>query len=231
MPSAPCWHCHNLAQMVKPVYSEGWGMNLSQPIIYFPDYRFVGSNEYEHNLIIYSCVACGFPNIAEVIAPSEGLVDGYDPDENIVRWLHVEPLGKDFPDAPEEVRDLANEVHKCIEIGANRAAVVLARTTLQNIVDMQDKEHTNEELYERLRALAESGTLKKRTADAANVIRLSGNSAVHDGLVPVDRKYAEIVVKILDSVIEDLYTYPSLVDEALSYAEQAKRRQKEIRNE
>ena len=95
MIAACCWHCRQFVQMVRPdeevdgsYHSNGFHMPL------FPDYRFSG--EYDYQLMIFSCVNCGYPNIAEISFPPDEALSGSSLEENITRWLPVEPIGKQY---------------------------------------------------------------------------------------------------------------------------------------
>lgn len=206
--------------------------SYDMPIL-FPDSRFAKDDEFSpfEGLLIYSCVNCGFPNIAEVRVTLEEARSGYDPEDHIVRWLPIEPMGKDYPNVPDGIASIANEVHKCREIGANRAAVILARSAVEGIVADQEETLSKKKLYERIEDLKKAGKITSRTADAATAIRLCGNDYVHNVLEPVDGEYAEIVIQILDSIIDDLYSNPLLVSQAMAYAKRRKKAQQEEHNE
>lgn len=231
MTSTTCWHCKKLAQMVCPEENAdgSWNPMPQNHIPVFPDGRFAKTKDDGSlsNLLIYSCASCGYPNIAEMKVVEEETRGGYIPEEHIVRWLPIEPLGKAYPDVPDAIADVASEVHKCLEIDANRAAVALARTALEGIVSDQEGTTSGKRLYERIAELAESGKLKPRTAEAATALRLCGNSSVHDTAEEIDREFAEIIVQILDSILDDLYSNPTLVSRATKYAKRRKLAEKE----
>lgn len=220
MASAVCWHCRLLSQMIPsaPNASELLGSSTYSYGI-FPDQKFANNQDDDDSLLmIYTCANCGYPNIAE-LRPASSPYNGPDFDD-VVRWLPIEPIGKLYPDVPSEIASVASEVHKCLQIGAYRAAVTLSRTALEGIVaEQEDGAASGKLLYQRIQALASSGKLKSRTADAATAIRLCGNASVHEPTTEIDRDFAEIVVEVLDSVIDDLYTNPSLVSRARAYAE------------
>lgn len=242
MVSTTCWHCQTFAQMVRPE-EEPNGTYSRDPIIRlpeFPDIRFVAEYSVEfrqHKLVIFSCTACGYPNIAQLEIfdrlhdedefdapiPMSGQLAYHDPSEQIERWLPVQPMGKRYPDAPKEIGSIACEAHKCFQIGAYRAAVALSRATLEGIVGEQENPNpSSKQLYQRIQDLVKSGKIKSRTAEAAAAIRLSGNISVHYPEEKIDHDFAEIVIGILDSVIDDLYSNPTLVDRARKYAQNAK---------
>ena len=227
MASTVCWHCGLLSQMVPSVTNDSGLLGPSaHSYNIFPDPEFANDQDDENSLLmVYTCANCGYPNIAE-LRPASSLYDTLDLD-NVVRWLPIEPIGKLYPDVPTKIAAVASEVHKCLQIGACRAAVTLSRTALEGIVAEQENEATSGKLlYQRIQALADSGKLKSRTADAATAIRLCGNASVHEPTAAIDRDFAEIVVEVLDSVIDDLYTNPSLVSRARAYAES--RRKNEV---
>lgn len=236
MASTICWHCHERAQMVAPrngADSMRALMGSHDIPILFPDPRFAKDDEFSpfEGLLIYSCVNCGFPNIAEVRVTPEEARSGYDPEDHVVRWLPIEPLGKDYPNVPDGIASIANEVHKCREIGSNRAAVILARSAVEGIVTDQEEASSKKKLYECIEDLKEAGKITSRTADAATAIRLCGNDYVHNVLEPVDGEYTEIVIQILDSIIDDLYSNPFLVSQAMTYAKRRKKTRQEEHNE
>lgn len=229
MTSTKCWHCHKLAQMVDPINQFNWTMTFpgGEHPITFPDSRFGKRDETNssNRLRIYSCVNCGYPNIAETRTVFINDEQEYSHENDlqditedfIVRWLPVEPVGKDYPDVPESVASIADEAHKCREIGANRAAITMARSALEGIVSDQEEAPSKKKLFERIEDLKKAGKITSRTADAASAIRLCGNNSVHNINNPVDEELVDIVIKILDSTIEDLYAHPRLVQQAKDY--------------
>lgn len=224
MASTVCWHCRLLSQMIPYVSNvDGYYGPSAHSFGIFPDLEFVTNQDDDDPLLmIYTCANCGYPNIAE-LRPSSGVSDGPNLDD-VARWLPIEPIGKLYPDVPPEIASVASEVHKCLQIGAYRAAVTLSRTALEGIVaEQEDGAASGKLLFQRIQKLADSGKLKSRTADAATAIRLCGNASVHEPMKEIDRGFAEIVVEVLDSVIDDLYTNPSLVSRAIAYAESHKK--------
>lgn len=188
----------------------------------YPDPEFNTSGKFSDKILyVYTCANCGYPNIAELRRPV-GPSDSLNLDKPI-RWLPIEPVGKEYPDVPDTIASIASEVHKCLQIGAYRAAVTLSRTALEGIVAEQENGTSSSKLlYQRIQKLADSGKLKSRTADAATAIRLCGNASVHEPMTEIDRDFADIVVAVLDSVIDDLYTNPNLVARARAYVKNQK---------
>ena len=219
MASTICWHCHLLAQMIFDSCDQFDPFSGSAPsdCYLYPDPRFSkGNSGSEPLLSIFTCANCGYPNVGQLRRPKSPS-DGLDYDD-VVRWLPIEPIGKSYTDAPASIASIASEVHKCLQVGAYRAAVTLSRTTLEGIVTDQESSPSNKKLYQRIKDLADNGKLKERTAEAATAIRLCGNASTHEAGLELDQEYAQIVVDVLDSVIDDLYTNPELVSRARAYA-------------
>ena len=224
MASTVCWHCRLRSQMIPyETNVDGYFGPSAHSYGIFPDLEFVKNLEDDDSLLmVYTCANCGYPNIAE-LRPSSDVFDGPDFDD-VVRWLPVEPIGKLYHDVPSDIASVASEVHKCLQIGAYRAAVTLSRTALEGIVAEQENGGTSgNNLFERIQVLADSGKLKPNTAEAATAIRLCGNASVHEPTKEIDKNFAEIVVAVLDSVIDDLYTNPSLVSRAMACAKNCKK--------
>lgn len=224
MASTVCWHCRLLSQMIPyETNVDGYFGPSAHSYGIFPDPEFAKNQDDDDSLLmVYTCANCGYPNIAE-LRPSSDVYDGLDLDD-VARWLPIEPIGKLYPDVPSEISSVASEVHKCLQIGAYRAAVTLSRTALEGIVAEQENGGTSgKNLFERMQTLADSGKLKSKTAEAATAIRLCGNASVHEPTKEIDRDFAEIVVEVLDSVIDDLYTNPSLVSRAMACAKNCKK--------
>lgn len=203
--TATCWHCHELVQMVEPHKDQEnsyWFGVI--PLPSFPDTRFSKEDD-KTELHIYSCTNCGYPNIAEVkfefsdeetendmdlvtendVALETKIVDtGMD----IIRWLPIEPIGKDYDSVPSDIASVASEAHKCQQIGAYRAANILARTTIEAVIDHQlDKAKKNDPelgqemdnlrkggklfLDRKIEIVKENDLLSKRTIHQLNLIK------------------------------------------------------------
>lgn len=218
MTSATCWHYHLNSQMIPNTTNENdiYGQTMPSYDIYpIPEYTKSQDKDGLH-LAIYTCANCGYPNIAE-LQPAKSPFDDLDIDD-VKRWLPIEPIGKQYKDVPVKIASIASEAHKCFQIGAYRAAVALSRTALEGIIGEQEDKPSSRVLYQRIQSLAESGKIKARTSKAATAIRLCGNASVHNPTADIDREFAEIVVEVLDSVIDDLYANPGLVSRAIAYA-------------
>lgn len=110
-------------------------------VLYFPDSEFQEEKDDETDFRIYSCTNCGYPNIAEMTSEfSVGEIeDDVQSELRIIRWLPFEPIGKDYDSVPSDIASVASEAHKCQQIGAYRAANILARTTIEAVINEQLK--------------------------------------------------------------------------------------------
>ncbi|MDP9336636.1 MAG: DUF4145 domain-containing protein, partial [Actinomycetota bacterium] len=78
---------------------------------------------------------------------------------------------------------------------------------------------TTGKLDDRIERLARSGDLSKRTVNALDAVRLTGNSAVHAGQIEPagddDERVVHLLFTIVNSIVEDTRTLPRQIDELL----------------
>jgi hypothetical protein len=120
--------------------------------------------------------------------------------------------GKEFPDVPEHIGAAADEAHRCLSIGANRAAVAMARA----VVEASAKDHkvTSGNLRTKIDELAKAGVISESMKDAANEIRFAGNGAAHGDLVDeaVEREDAEEILSLMDAILTRVDQEPRQVE-------------------
>jgi len=131
--------------------------------------------------------------------------------------------GKDFPDVPESIAVAADEAHRCLSIGANRAAIAMARA----VVEATAKDHGVEtgNLESKIDALVTKEVIGRDTAEAAHAVRLWGNDAAHGDLAleQFDRADAEEVIVLLDEVLLRAYQSPARIARVKDSRERRKR--------
>lgn len=117
--------------------------------------------------------------------------------------------GKQFPDVPDSIAAAADEAHKCLSIGAVRAAVGMARAVVE--ATAKDNGVKNGNLESKIKELVKEGVIGQDTADAAHVIRLWGNDAAHGDLALEEFEEAdgEEVVALMDEVLNRAYQSPA----------------------
>src|SRR4051794_15501966 len=97
--------------------------------------------------------------------------------DSFLRWLPQKGVGKDFDDVPESIGAAASEVHSCLSIKANRAAIALGRAVVE--ATAKDKGITKGNLQNKIDALAEKGLIREHTREVAHQVRLNGNEVAH----------------------------------------------------
>lgn len=139
-----------------------------------------------------------------------GVVDAYSAKKVVDYWPHY-VSGKDFPDVPVGIASAADEAHRCLSIGANRAAIAMARA----VVEATAKYHkiTKGSLEAKIDAMASKGIIGQDTKKAAHVVRLWGNDAAHGDLAEesVEQADAEEILVLMDDVLERAYQAPARV--------------------
>src|SRR5207249_4967685 len=90
-------------------------------------------------------------------------------------------------------------------VNAHRGAVGLARAVIQGAG--KEKGIAAGNLYSAIEQLHVDGHIRARVKTAAHAIRDSGNEVLHADLTdrPVSRDEAQIVLKLMDVVLEDVY--------------------------
>lgn len=165
----------------------------------------------------YLCDNCNVMSIATSVNAYAHMIP---PDMNYllesaqeINWLPVKALGKAFPDVPEQVAAAANEAHECLSIGANRAAVMLARS----VIEATAKEKGIEKglLYNKIEALEEAGHIRPHVKDGAHEVRHLGNDMAHGDFVEaVDIADADLVLALMDEVLSEVFQSPAKVQAA-----------------
>jgi len=93
-------------------------------------------------------------------------------------------------DVPEPIRSTASEAFACASIGAHRAAILLARTTIE--ATAKAEAITSGSLVAKIDALKAANHIRPDVADAAHEVRLLGNDMAHgDNLVTVASEESE----------------------------------------
>ncbi len=86
----------------------------------------------------YSCDNCGLLNVALAQVDMQYNRGGESAEYLLatvpadgITWLPLAGQQKHFPDVPSPIANAAAEVHRCVSIGATRAAVGLARAVVE----------------------------------------------------------------------------------------------------
>lgn len=201
---------------------------------------------------MYTCDECGFASLGRIEVndiehlmvayanrPNARYVDSDRTFENLraavewyangpdadVDWYPVKGMGKEYEDVPTDIASAASEAYSCFFINANRAAVLLARTTIEAIA--KDKGITKGYLSDKIDEMAKQGIVTDQLRDEAHEIRHLGNDMAHGDLnVEVNEEDAEDILGFLDSVIDYVYQQPMAIEKRKRLREARKRRSK-----
>jgi hypothetical protein len=128
-------------------------------------------------------------------------------DELNIAWIPAKAIGKEYEDVPTDIASAASEAYACFSINANRAAVLLARTTVEAIA--KDKGISNGNLKTKIDAMAGQSIITNQLKDEANEIRFLGNDMAHVDLgTPVDESDASDILGFLDTLLDYVYQQP-----------------------
>ena len=131
-------------------------------------------------------------------------------EEWIAQWSGIYAYYEGLPKSvPQGILHDYIEALKAYNVGAYRAAVVMARRALQQAVE--DKGASNKrKLYEQINELFEIGLLDKATKSLADGVRYFGNYGAHpqdDLLSQVTKEDAKLTIEILERILTRLYEF------------------------
>ena len=121
------------------------------------------------------------------------------------------------PDIPAAVADEVAEGTRCLAVRAPRAAVVMFRGALAEVVHDRGSAaaKSKSNLAGQLKQMADEGALVATLADWADHIRVLGNAGAHPStLAPVSMPEAEELLRLVNSLLEYLYVMPARVQRA-----------------
>lgn len=140
-----------------------------------------------------------------------------------IAWIPAESIGKEYEDVPTDIASAASEAYACFSINANRAAVLLARTTVEAIA--KDKGVSSGNLYSKIEAMAEQSIITDQLKDEAHEIRFLGNDMAHGDLgTPVVESDASDILGFLDTLLDYVYQQPIAIQKRRELRQQRKAR-------
>jgi hypothetical protein len=134
-----------------------------------------------------------------------------------VHWWPSPGMRPSDPDIPGPVADAVAEGTRCLAVRAHRAAVVMFRDALAEIVTDRGSAaaQTRHALAGQLKQMASEGALDSTLADWADHIRVIGNAGAHPNtLAPVSVDEAEELARLLAALLDYLYVMPARVQRA-----------------
>lgn len=168
----------------------------------------------------FSCNNCGTLSIGAVGVGGSSYSDPNDEDianefksSDNTWWLPESPIGKAFPDVPEQIAQAADEAYRCLSANLFRGAVILARAVIE--ATCKDQGATGRNLQIRIDALKDSDLIRPGTADLAHEIRHFGNDMAHgDFIVRVDKEDCEETLTLMSEVLNEVYQNPARLAKA-----------------
>jgi hypothetical protein len=197
MPSTTCGWCRRYSNMT----AHGQDANIKV-------HESMGAYNNVTVFGIYRCDYCHKLSLAYHISGSstaETPASFLHRMDQHINWFPQGSEFKDFPHVPRQIGATAGEAYQCFSVKAYRGAVGLARATIQGVA--KEKGIAGGNLYDAIERLHDDGHIRERIKLVAHAIRESANEVLHADLtdVPVSGDEAQLVLKLMDVVLEDVY--------------------------
>ena len=114
-------------------------------------------------------------------------------------------------DIPAHIAAPADEAYKCYSIGANRAAILLARSVIE--ASAKEMGVIKGVLAAKIDKLAEEGHVRSLIADAAHEIRHVGNDMAHGDFAvdDIDSEDSQETLDFMEDFLRELLELPTRV--------------------
>jgi hypothetical protein len=184
----------------------------------------VSSRKYKRaTYVAATCGNCGAINVAEITGPaadvssSSRVTDGVralSDTANKVEWYPTSVSAPAFPDAPDQVARCAIEAYQAASIGANIAAILMARTTIEATA----KHHgiTKGRLIKKIDDMAAAELIRPALKRAAHAIRILGNDMAHGDVDELpSSEDVEDTLKLMTMILAEVFEAAALTDAIL----------------
>jgi hypothetical protein len=134
-----------------------------------------------------------------------------------IHWWPTPGMRPADPDIPAAVADAVAEGTRCLATRSPRAAVVMFRGALAEIVADRgsDTAKSKHSLFEQLKQMANDGDLDRTLADWTDHVRTIGNAGAHPStLAAVSLVEADELGRLINAIIDYLYIHPARVRRA-----------------
>ena len=158
-----------------------------------------------------SCDNCGLVSVG--MRPLDAHEGAHSPEEKFetgtLRWYPSEGVSPEFPDVPEAIATAAKEAHASRSIGANMAAILMARTVVE--ASAKERGIATGSLFAKIDAMRSADLIRASTAEATHEIRHFGNDMAHGdiGDVPSDDD-ADDVLQLMNELLREVFQGPAL---------------------
>ena len=164
----------------------------------------------------FRCAGCG--------ALSVGF---FEPDHQgfggiVARWMPLPGTNREsFVDVPPSVADAAAEAVLCMQTGALRGAILLARAVIEDTA--KDKGVTDGSLSQKIDQLHERGYIRTYLRDGAHEVRYTGNDMAHgDFPAAISRGDADVLLQLMREVLMEVYQDPARRERLVRLARDAR---------
>lgn len=177
----------------------------------------------ERSHVAARCGACGALSIAIVTGLAAKMNgNGAAEADRILRdsghsitWYPVSVLTKEFSDVPQHVARCATEAYTALGVGANIAAILMARTTIEATAKSQ--EITKGRLIAKIDEMAKQSLIRPALKTAAHAIRSIGNDMAHgDVEEPPTQQEAEDVLLLMSMILTEVFEAAALTQSLLA---------------
>ena len=151
----------------------------------------------------FRCADCGALSVGFFEPDQEGW------GQTVTRWMPLPGTQQreSFADVPQSVADAAAEAILCMQVGALRGAIMLARAVIE--ATAKDKGVTNGSLSQKIDRLHDRGYIRTYLRDGAHEVRYTGNDMAHgDFPIAIADKDAEVLLQLMREVLMEVYQDP-----------------------
>jgi Domain of unknown function (DUF4145) len=207
-----CKHCGNFA----PLDIVAHYYRSIKPEPYYPEDEYYDSQpDYGYNYDLLLCLACEKVTLREYF--EHDCMDGEDIKVEILYPLQ----GINLYDLPSLVQKAYEAALKARGINANAYAMLLG--SLLEVV-CEDREIKGDDLYDKLKVLAEKGEIPEKLVGVAHGLRKLRNIGVHESFEGLSTDEIPILDDLSKAILEYIYVAPSL---AIRAEERLKRLKKQ----
>lgn len=209
-PHGPCPRCKRISNFTAIE---------ALPVTYHPSIVFDTPHGRERDVLqrvaVLKCQGCG-DNVVVIeskcidgrpVPVSSGSRSGREEWRGI-HWWPAPGMQPGDPDIPTSVADTIAEGTRCLAVQAPRAAVVMFRAALGQIVHNKGSDAAQKQkgLYQQLKKMADEGALEKTVAEWATEVRLVGNAGAHPStLDAVSQDEAAELLLLISEITNLLY--------------------------
>ncbi len=166
----------------------------------------------------FRCADCGALSVGFFEPDREGLV------QTVIRWVPLpgtQQQRESFADVPLSVADAAAEAVLCMQAGAPRGAIMLARAVIE--ATAKDKGVVKGSLSQKIDQLHEGGHIRTYLRDGAHEVRYTGNDMAHgDFPATISEKDTEVLLQLMREVLMEVYQDPARRERLVRLARDAR---------